>query len=108
MVHSFTVTDNNNGNTTVSFMENTKKRSIIFSKDSDAQRIFKDLSQSLTSEYVIKNTNPQKGIRQSTIDRGRDITSEEVITRMKILFYFKANMNNKSIFRPIHKSLILK
>lgn len=76
MVHSFTETKNANGNTTVEFMENGKRRAIIFQKGTAALKDFNSLE-----FHDLKDS----------------------ISKLKAKYVFKANENNRSIFRPIQK-----
>jgi hypothetical protein len=76
MVHSFKQVDNANGNTTIEFYEDAKKRQIIFQKGTKALYDY---------QWV-----------------GMD-DLEKAINYMRKSYKFIANANNKSIFRPISK-----
>ncbi len=86
MIHSFEVINCANGNTNVLFYQGSKKRTIIFQSGTEAQTVFKSYCPS----------------------DGHDcLTIKESIDFMRSDYYFKANVNNKSVFRPIDKALIL-
>lgn len=80
MVHSFSQVDNANGNTTIIFYEDTKKRSIIFQKGTKALEDY---------QWI-----------------GMD-NLESAINYMRKTWKFIANPNNPSIFRPVYKSITL-
>lgn len=79
MVHSFKQVDNANGNTTIEFYEDTKKRQIIIQKNTQAQLDFKWVS--------INKTDLQQAINE-----------------LRKKYKFIANPNNKSIFRPVARA----
>jgi hypothetical protein len=90
MVHAFDCINNKNGNITVTFREDNKLRQIILTKRSAALSMFED--------YMLNDLS----------DKPSEVLIKEAIIFVKKIYYFKANENNKSIFRPIAKSLILK
>lgn len=75
MIHSFQQVNNANGNVTIVFFEDNKKRQIILTKGTEA------LSDYMSIEL-------------------KDI--KEKIIQMKRVYNFKANESNRSIFRPIN------
>ena len=75
MIHSFQQVINANGNVTIVFFEDNKKRQIIFTKGTEA------LSDYMSIEL-------------------KDI--KEKIIQMKRVYNFKANKANRSIFRPVN------
>lgn len=83
MIHSFKTICNANGNITVEFFEDNKRRQIIFTKGTDALIMLK---------LRLMDTNQN---------------AEQAIKMLKANYLFKANANNPSIFRPIAKSLIM-
>jgi hypothetical protein len=80
MIHSFSEVMLVNGNMNVCFQEDNKMRRIILSKGSQALEDYQSIE---------------------------DATIKGNIMAMKKKYYFKANANNKSIFRPIDKSLMI-
>lgn len=80
MIHSFNQVNHANGNVTVEFFDDNKRRQIIFQKGTIA-------------------------LEDYTMCGIADIYQAIISLREKYLF--KANANNPSIFRPIEKSLIL-
>lgn len=79
MIHSFSVTERKNYNKVVEFFQDNKLRRIIFTKDSEAYVDFNRLS------------------------FNKENTPKDIVIRMKKKYFFKANANNKSIFRPVIK-----
>ena len=90
MIHSFDCINNKNGNITVSFTENNKLRKIIFTKGTAALSMLED--------YLWDDAS----------NNSSDNIIHSAIMFMKKVYYFKANKNNSSIFRPMDKALILK
>ena len=82
MVHSFSVVVRKNCNLHVEFMDDSSKRRIIFEKDSDAIKSF----------FNVKRDNL--------------FNTKEIIVAMKKEYFFMANPNNTSIFRPIDRSYL--
>lgn len=76
MVHSFNEVARNNGNLTVEFFDDTKRRQIIFTKNTMALQMYE----------LCEAT--------SIVDK---------IHNLRKHFRFMANENNPSIFRPILK-----
>ena len=76
MIHSFQQVNNANGNVTILFFEDNKKRQIIFQKGTKALYDY---------QFI-----------------GMD-DLEKAINYMRKSYRFVANPNNPSIFRPIEK-----
>lgn len=85
MIHSFEQINNVNGNVTVIFFEDNKKRQIIMTKGTEALRAYQDIT-------------------IGDIDPGDYPDIKGAINKMKSNYIFKANPNNPSIFRPIVKT----
>ena len=105
MVNNFETINHINGNISVKFMENGKRRSIIFLKGSYALETFEAISE--TYEYNTMrrkniygdfNTNTQ---RLSDLADSCDELMKKIINDMKKYFVFKKNENNVSIFYPV-------
>lgn len=86
MVHSFSQVDNANGNTTIIFFEDSKKRQVILTKGTDAQADYQIILSALPDDTDVRTA----------------------LNLMRNHYYFRANPNNPSIFRPFPKSNVEK
>lgn len=97
MVHNFELVRHANGNSTVYFYENNKRREIKFIKDSEAQR---SLELSIKSNNLLVEHN-YVGMVSSESEKKASL--QFIISQMKSRFRFVKNDKNPSIFRPITK-----
>jgi len=92
MVHSFNSVYNANGNVTIEFFEDNKKRSIIFQKDT---RACTDVINTLQHYHMLSYMDKY---------RKEDDRIKAVIEHLRKSYVFKSNPNNVSIFRPLVKT----
>ena len=90
MGYSFDCIRNKNGNTTVTFRESNKLRQIKFFKGTAALSMFED--------YLLDD---------ASINSSESIIYSAIMFMRKV-YCFKANKNNKSIFYPMDRELILR
>lgn len=94
MVHDFKNKFKNNGNIHVEFLQNDKKRRIIFENGSQSLIDYIDVCE----EWVEKESNSQNNFLS--------ITDEVIIgfiNELRVKYHFTVNPNNPSIFTPVKK-----
>ena len=100
MVHDFKCIERSNGNLSVDFIEDGKRRTIIFSKNSTAKRMFKFILKA-QKEIIFLSTIEGK---EELHDLSYDYQIKEVIHKMRKYYVFKQNLNNVSVFYPVRTS----